>query len=148
MASHFRFSSLLLYTPHPQPNPTPLLLIFFLSLLFFPPFSVLFSCSPVMDWLFSGGSGPRCCGVADRGTCTDGRGTRGWGWRVEAWICMCGLISLLPPPILHGKIGEHGAGSVGGGSNNIDWNIAMGWWSCELFPHCFKPWVLYLCLWF
>lgn len=42
------------------------------------------------------------------------------GWREEAWICMCGLISLLPPPPLHGKTGEHGAGSVGGGSNNTD----------------------------
>lgn len=50
--------------------------------------------------------------------CTDGGGTGGWGRRVEAWICMCGLISLPPPPV-HEK-GEHGAGSVGGGGNGAD----------------------------
>lgn len=35
---------------------------------------------------------------------------------------MCGLISLVPLPPLHGKKkkGEHGAGSVGGGSNSAD----------------------------
>lgn len=44
-------------------------------------------------------------------------GGRGEG---EAWICMCGPISLRPPPPLHGKTRERGAGSVGGGSDSDD----------------------------
>lgn len=49
----------------------------------------------------------------------------GGGLRVEkgeegAWICMCGPISLRPPPPLHGKTRDRGAGSVGGGSDSDD----------------------------
>lgn len=120
MAPHFCFSSPFLYTP-----PAPLTLIFLY--LPFLPFCVPSLFPSMMDWLLSWGLGPRCCKVAGRGTCTDGRGSRGWGWRMEAWICMCGLMLLHPPPPLHGKTGLLNTGSIGGGRYSVDWNIALGY---------------------